>query len=225
MAQPPGAISEECELPASKGIGARGQSVANLSKDAKHPGGSPHTHTPTKDLDTLPLHNGRTGELINGIEMENIHRLGRTKLQALLSDGLDEDWEKKMVDIVYLGKRKRVKAVFEDGTEVTGSMLVGADGGRSSVRSLLVGPDIAKPTPIDFATTIWFTKYSRDGALFLRSAPHHPLFQIAPHPDGYYSWLGLHDASDPNHSETWVFWHYISFPEPRELENKKTVAE
>ncbi|CAD6577869.1 MAG: hypothetical protein ASARMPRED_008435 [Alectoria sarmentosa] len=150
---------------------------------------------------------------------------GRTKLQALLSEGLDVDWEKKIVDIVYLGKRKGVKAVFEDSTEVTGSMLVGADGGRSLIGSLLVGPGIAKPSPIDFASTIWFTKYSRDRALFLRSAPHHPLFQIAPHPDGYYSWLGLHDALDPNHLERWVFWHYISFPEPREFENKKTVAE
>ncbi|CAF9921722.1 MAG: hypothetical protein ALECFALPRED_001867 [Alectoria fallacina] len=108
-----------------------------------------NAHVPTKDLDTLPFHNGRTGEIINGIQIGKLYRLCRSKLQALLSAGLDVDWEKKIVDIAYMGKRLGVNAVFDDDTEVTGSVLVGADGGRSSVRSFLVGPDIAKPTPID----------------------------------------------------------------------------
>ena len=182
-------------------------------------------HTPTKDVDALRIHNGKTGELIRGVKIEKFYRLRRSKLQALLSEGLDIEWEKKIVDIVYLENATEVKAIFEDGTEVTGSMLVGADGARSSVRSLLVGLDNAKPTPIDFATTTCFTKYSRERALCLRSAPHHPLYQIATHPDGYYSWLGLHDASDSNHPESWVFMHYISYPEPREFENQKSVTE
>lgn len=182
-------------------------------------------HTPTEDADTLRFHNGRTGELINGVEIGKFYRLRRSKLQALLSEGLEVNWGKKIVDVAYPEDGKLVKAIFEDGTEVTGSMLVGSDGPRSSIRSLLVAPDSAKPTPIDFATTMCFTSYSRERALFLRSAPHHPLFQIAPHPNGYYSWLGLHDASDSDHPESWVFWHYISFYEPRELENKKTRAE
>ena len=118
-----------------------------------------------------------------------------------------------------------MKAVFEDGTEVTGSMLIGAYGPRSSIRSLLVGPDHAKINPIDFPTTHCFTSYSRERALFLRSATHHPLHQVASHPDGYYSWFGLHDATDANSPESWVFWYYISYPEPRDFENKKTVAE
>ena len=182
-------------------------------------------HTPTKEIDSLRFHHGRTGELIKGIELEKFYRLRRSKLQALLSEDLDVYWGKTFVDAEFLEDGKGVKAIFEDGTAVTGSMLIGADGPRSSVRSFLVGPDKAKPTPIDFATTHCFTSYSREQALFLRSAPHHPLYQIAPHPDGYYSWLGLHDATDTNSPETWVFWHYISYPEPREFENKKTVAE
>ncbi len=182
-------------------------------------------HTPTKDVDALRFHHGRTGELLRGVDIEKFYRLRRSKLQALLLEGLDVAFEKKIIHVEYLEGEKGVKAIFEDGAQATGSLLVGADGTRSSVRSLLVGPDHAKPTPIDFATTHCFTRYSRDRALFLRSAPNHPLFQIAPHPDGYYSWLGLHDASDSDHPETWVFWHYISYPEPRDFENKNTVAE
>ncbi len=182
-------------------------------------------HTPTKDHDTLRFHDGETGELMKGVPIEKFIRLRRSKLQALLSEGLNVYWGKTLVNTVYLEDGKGLKAIFDDGTEVTGSMLIGADGPRSTVRSLLVGPDQAKPTSIDFATTHCFTSYPRDRALFLRSAPHHPLYQIAPHPKGYYSWLGLHDASDPDRPETWVFWHYISYAEPRDFENKKTVAE
>ena len=183
------------------------------------------SHIPTKDIDTLRFHDGRIGELMMGLEINKFYRLRHSKLQALLSEGLDIHWGKTLVDIAYPDNGQAVTAIFKDGTEVTGSMLIGADGPRSSVRSHLVGPDRAKTTPIDFATTICFTRYSRDQALFLRSAPHHPLYQIAIHPDGYYSWLGLHDASDADHPETWSFMHYISYPEPRDYENKKTTAE
>ena len=138
------------------------------------------------------------------------------------------EWGKKIVHIIYLDDGKGVKACFEDGTEVTGFMLAGADGARLWVRSLLVGSDVAKPTPIDFAASVYLktcSRRSRQRALFLRSEPHHPLSQIVPHPDGYYSWLGLHDASDSKHPENWEFFQYISFPEPRELENNQAVAE
>ena len=182
-------------------------------------------HTPTKDIDTLCFNNGKTGELMKGIEIHKFIRLRRSKLQALLSEGLNINWGKALVDIAYADNGQAVTAIFKDGTQVTGSMLIGADGPRSCVRSLLVGPDRAKPTPIDFATTMCMTSYSRDQALFLRAAPHHALHQIAPHPDGYYAWLGLHDASDADRPETWVFWHYISYPEPRDYENEKTAAE
>ena len=182
-------------------------------------------HIPTKEKDMLGFHDGRTGELIKGIELEYFYRLRRSKIQALLCEGLDVYWGKRFVSAEFSEDCKGVKAIFEDGTEVAGSMLIGADGPRSTVRSFLVGPDKAKQTPIDFATTYCFTSYSREQALYLRSAPHHPLYQVASHPDGYYSWFGLHDATDTDHPESWVFWHYISYPEPRDFENKKTRAE
>ena len=146
------------------------------------------------------------------------------QVPGLLLEGLDIAWEQKIVNIAYSEDENGVTALFEDANEVTGSMLVGTDGPQLSVRSHLVGSDNAKPTPIDFATMICATQYSPERSLFLRSAPYHSCFQIASHPDGYYSALGL-DASDLHHAESWTFTHYISFPEPRTLENKMTLAE
>ena len=103
-------------------------------------------------------------------------------------------------------------ALFEDGIEVTGSMLVGTDGPQLSVRSHLVEVDNAKPTPIDFA------QYSRDRALFLRSAPYRRSLRITSHPDGYYGILGL-DDSGLHYAESWSFTHYVPFSRPRTLEN------
>ena len=80
-------------------------------------------------------------------------------------------------------------ALFKDGIEVTGSMLVGADGPQLSVRSHLIEVDNAKPTPIDLATMICATHSWRDRALFLRSAPNQRFLQITSHPNGYHgSW-------------------------------------
>ena len=158
-------------------------------------------HTATEEVDVIHSHNGKTGELIRGVKIERFHCLRRSKRQALSLEGLNVEWEKKIVHMTYLDDGKGVKTFFEDGTEITGSLMIGADGARSrsSVRSLLVGSDIAKPNPINFAAIVCLTKYSRQRALFLRSEQHHPLFQIAPHLEGYYSWLGLHDASYSNH--------------------------
>ncbi|KAL8903044.1 MAG: hypothetical protein Q9171_007529 [Xanthocarpia ochracea] len=182
-------------------------------------------HTPTKDNEKLRFINGKTGEIMGLAEIEKFYRLRRSKIRALLTEGIDVRWGKSISSIAYSEDDKAVTARFADGTEDTGSVLVGTDGPHSAVRGILVGNERSKCTPIDYAATMCFNKLPRDKALFLRSDPHHPLFQCAPNPAGTFAWLGLHDAPDPSDPESWVFFHYISYPEPRDVISTRTPME
>ena len=182
-------------------------------------------HVPTKDTDRLPMINGQTGELITEIMSSKFYRLRRDKFRGMLLRGLNVQWGRALSDILYSPDSTSVTAKFEDGTEEIGTVLIATDGPHSTVRSLLVGKEAAKVTPIDYASTMCFTRHTREHALFLRARPHHPLYQVAPHPDGYCAWLSLHDGDDINHPENWTFFHYISFPEPRQQVNNRMMRE
>lgn len=182
-------------------------------------------NAPTKDADRLPFVNGQTGELLNEIKSDKFYRLRRDKIRALLLEGLDVPWGKAVSRLIYSADGKTITARFTDGTENTGSLLIASDGPHSTVRILLVGPDKAKVTPIDFATTMCFTQHSLERALFLRAKPHHPLYQVAPHPNGCFGWLRLHDGDYPDHPESWICYHYISFREPSYVIYNKSNAE
>lgn len=182
-------------------------------------------HVPTKDTDRLPLFNGQTGELIIEIKSSKFYRLRRDKFRGMLLQGLDVQWGKALAEIVYSPGGERVTVKFEDGSEEIGAALIATDGPHSTVRKLLLGEQAAKVTAIDYASTMCFTRHTREHALFLRSQPHHPLYQVAPHPKGYCAWLSLHDGDDIEHPENWTFFHYISFPEPREEVNNRTMRE
>jgi 2-polyprenyl-6-methoxyphenol hydroxylase-like FAD-dependent oxidoreductase len=54
---------------------------------------------------------------------------------------------KTLVDITYPDE-ETVTAHFEDGTEVQGDILIGADGPKSKVRELLLGKEKSANTPV-----------------------------------------------------------------------------
>ncbi|KAF7122289.1 hypothetical protein CNMCM5793_000246 [Aspergillus hiratsukae] len=166
-----------------------------------------------------------SGELIAEIKSSTFYPLRRDKFRGMLLQGLDVQWGMTLSKIVYSPDGERVTAKFEDGTEEIGAVLITTDGPHPTVRTLLVGEDAAKATPIDYASTMCFTRHTRKHALFLQSQPHHPLYQVAPHPSGYCAWLSLHDGDDIEHPENWTFFHYISFPEPRDEVNNRMMRE
>ena len=180
---------------------------------------------PTGDADRLPFINGKTGEHIGEIKSSKFYRLRRDKFRALLLEGVDVRWGKAVSDVTYSADGNTVTVHFSDGTNDTGTMLIASDGPHSTVRKLLVGAEKAEVTPTDFATSMCFTKHTREQALFLRAHPHHPLYQVAPHPNGYFGWLSLHDGDDVDHPENWTFFHYISYREPRDVPNNKSMVQ
>ncbi|HSX37821.1 MAG TPA: FAD-dependent monooxygenase [Chlamydiales bacterium] len=59
----------------------------------------------------------------------------RSELRSLSQEGINIEWNKRLV--MFEDKGDEVIAHFEDGSCVTGDLLVGCDGGGSIVRELL----------------------------------------------------------------------------------------
>ncbi|KAF2811399.1 FAD/NAD(P)-binding domain-containing protein [Mytilinidion resinicola] len=126
-------------------------------------------------------------------------RISRKKLRALLTEGLEEEihWGKKFTSFETMEDEVVVK--FEDGTEVRGSLLVGADGSGSRTRRALLGAEEAKlyQLPVRFM------------GVTVRMTPEEvrPLRDIDPllfqgcHPDtGAYLWFAMLSTPEVNGS-------------------------
>jgi 2-polyprenyl-6-methoxyphenol hydroxylase-like FAD-dependent oxidoreductase len=195
------------------------ESLIDPSAKEKLPGVHVDPNIPTKPLDKLAFLNGSTGEVMNAPEIPYFHRLRRSKLRALLTDGLDIRWNKRLINLVYEHDGKTVTAVFEDGEHISGKLVIGADGARSKVRQLLLGPEASPVTRLPYSATFVQAKYTREQALFLRS--FHPLFIAAPHPDGYFAFFGLQDAPEIDEPEGWTFFFYISWKSSLEQQDEE----
>ena len=83
---------------------------------------------------------------------------------------------------------RAITAVFEDGSAVSGSMIVGADGPSSIVRHLLLGDEKAATQPASTPDTPFtivnaMIRYPvAEQAEFVRKL--HPVFYMCLHPEG-----------------------------------------
>ncbi|KAI8940562.1 hypothetical protein NX059_004239 [Plenodomus lindquistii] len=166
-------------------------------------------HVATKEQDTLKWLQGDTGEIIAAFTFGPFYRLRRSKLRALLSQHLDIQYEKRLESIDYAPDGQSVTARFADGTSAAGSLLVGADGARSTTRQLLLGPEVGAINRIPYAATFVQRRFTKDQALYLRS--FHPLFLASAHPGNKFAFFGMHDAADPDDPTSWTFFFYISW--------------
>lgn len=97
-----------------------------------------------------------------------------------------------------------------------GTLVVGADGPRSSVRTFIHGAEKARPTPLDFINVnMTFTYSDPAHALLARSA--HPVFSMM-HGRSTLAFITVVDVPDPEKPEGWRFQFFGSFPGDRNID-------
>ncbi|KAH0015596.1 FAD/NAD(P)-binding domain-containing protein, partial [Aureobasidium melanogenum] len=141
------------------------------------------------------MYNGLTGEIMKEFPVKGkIVRVSRRKLRALVAEGIDVKYNHSLTDIRY-NHDNTVTAVFANGAEETGSLVVGADGPRSAVRKLLFGEADAAVKPLEnvIHTNVTFQPKDKEKALFLSMECMLTSRRIL---------FAIHESQDPS---TWSF--------------------
>ncbi|KAL8655648.1 MAG: hypothetical protein Q9210_000758 [Variospora velana] len=103
--------------------------------------------------DVFPMFNAQTGELLMKMPTPNALRLNRSRFRALIAEGLDIQYSKRLSSIDCPDDSSSVTARFEDGTAVTGNLLIVHDVPNASKPETwnwmysLTWPDKDSPTP------------------------------------------------------------------------------
>ncbi|KAH8659935.1 hypothetical protein BX600DRAFT_482067 [Xylariales sp. PMI_506] len=166
------------------------------------------------DVDTstkqyVLIRDGLTGRNLAQAPHPGIRRLQIRKTKEQWKHGIDVQYGKKLVDINVLDDG--VVAVFQDGSEQAGSVIVGADGGASNVRRWLLGEKLAAQEVLPLAFMNFPFTLPADKAVWLDHEMN-PNVDVAPHPKGMYIGLFLLDKPDLDKPETWVFYLLTTWP-------------
>lgn len=195
---------------------------------------------PSLSLDAttgLPVHNGKTGELILEMVAEKPMRVSRKKMRNLFMEGIDVQFGKSVESCGIIDDEKdedngRVRVRFADGTDAVGDVVVGCDGAKSVVRQSIVGIDAAQLTDVPMSMFNFTQKFPAKFSKDLRS--RNPLFITSIHPDhGTFFWLSseatftiiplprparnfidliiVQDVPDPSAPETWTYQVIMSW--------------
>lgn len=156
---------------------------------------------PSLNLDEttgLPVHNGKTGELILEMAGEKPMRMSRKKMRNLFMEGIDVQFGKSVQSCGVIEDEKdenygRVRVKFADGTNAVGDVVVGCDGAKSVVRESIVGVDAAQLKIVPLSMFNFTARFPAEFSKDLRS--RNPLFITSIHPDhGTFFWLSSEDA-------------------------------
>jgi 2-polyprenyl-6-methoxyphenol hydroxylase-like FAD-dependent oxidoreductase len=135
----------------------------------------------------LPIHNGKTGELLMEMKAEKPCRVSRRKLRKLFAEGIEIQYGKEVVSVKETEGGKVVLG-FKDGTDAEGDVVVGCDGAHSKVREGICGKEDAALTEVPLSMFNFTAKFEAEQAKYIRS--WNPLFLTSIHPDtGIMFWL------------------------------------
>lgn len=159
--------------------------------------------------DYICIRNASTGETLKKVPSPGGRRCSRRRLRLVLREGLDVQYSKTLVSISY--PSAGVVAHFSDGTTASGSVLIGADGGQSRVRRLLLG-DAAEPTVLPMTMNNFNVQYTAEQALFIRKNLD-TLTDYGVHPKGFFFLMAIQSVPDPEDPSTWKFQLLTSWPD------------
>ncbi|KAG9246907.1 hypothetical protein BJ878DRAFT_539860 [Calycina marina] len=176
------------------------------------------SYTPSADS-IMPLHNGKTGELMRNIPAPYSLRLRRKRWLQLLSKNVDIKWGKRVTCFEVAGGS--VTLTFTDGTRETGDLVVGAEGAHSPTREFLLGRD-AELIPSRIVASVSIVTHSREAALAMRSL--HQRYSLSFHPNNTFTWHSIHDCSSEDPAEwTWMVMQTWPTDEPTNLTTSEDV--
>lgn len=103
---------------------------------------------------------------------------------------------------------------FENGQKATGTLIIGAEGAHSIVRTHLFDGEKAATTPMDLThVNNTFCYHDRAKALFVRQA--HPVFSSM-QASSVFAFISMQDVPDPERPEDWKFQVVTGWPGARD---------
>ncbi|MCJ1450211.1 hypothetical protein MMC28_000540 [Mycoblastus sanguinarius] len=152
---------------------------------------------PTPDSSFVPILNSETGELLTKTKLPKTYRLSCKKLRALCSEGLNVQYGKRLKEVCISEDKRLVTVKFFDGSMVTGTALIGADGARSAIRNFLLGHEKAALSITPYIASRVQVQYAKaEQAIAVRQL------------HAFHA-MGIHrkvlDVADPARPNSWTF--------------------
>lgn len=163
---------------------------------------------PSKD-EVIPFLNAETGEILQRIPAPFLYRLARGKFRGLVSTGIKIEFGKRLSAISNSSGGKAL-AMFEDGSEAVGDLIVGADGAHSKVRDSLLGPEKAALHSLPLVGSSIITTLPAALATKFRDTID-PIIALSYHPLGMLAFVSLHAVEDHCRPETWLWMLHLGW--------------
>ena len=153
------------------------------------------------------IFDGVTGDILKDLTVnDRIVRVSRRKIRALCREDMEVKWSHTLESIRCNDDDNTVTARFTNGESYTGTLLVGCDGPRSTVRSHLFDePAKAQAKTMEGCVNISMAiSYPAETARYIRSKTH-PVWCMAISP-WIFPFMSMQDVPDPDKPETWKFF-------------------